>query len=307
MSISVQCPGCSRKLEAKDNLANKQVKCPGCGQILVLPRTRSSVLQANPTTPPPKESALTEDKSRTVAPLPQRRPLPWLWYAAGAAAALSFAIVIVFIVGMVLVFTWPGRSPTSGENEIAGLTPLEPNPKTNPQAKPKQEPRPEEPEGKQEPKPEPKPEGKQEPKPEPKPETKPPTPPAAAVEYHQLAELLSEDYYQAGDQALYPLQDKPILRFNIHHPRKSCVFSKTAREQARDRFNTLCQSSNPVVAQAASEGLITFETWQLCQERLANKLLSADDVARFFRGEWQKNVFDIQIDACFVETLQKAG
>ena len=85
MSISVQCPGCEKKLKAKDNLAGKQVKCPGCGQIPVLRRAQSSFLQANSTTPPPKKSAPRGDKNRAVAQLPQRRSLRWPWYVGGAA------------------------------------------------------------------------------------------------------------------------------------------------------------------------------------------------------------------------------
>ncbi len=37
MPISVQCPGCGKKLKAKDELAGKRVKCPSCGQVLGIP------------------------------------------------------------------------------------------------------------------------------------------------------------------------------------------------------------------------------------------------------------------------------
>jgi ssDNA-binding Zn-finger/Zn-ribbon topoisomerase 1 len=37
MSICFQCPGCEKKLKAKDKLAGKRVKCPGCGHVILVP------------------------------------------------------------------------------------------------------------------------------------------------------------------------------------------------------------------------------------------------------------------------------
>jgi hypothetical protein len=37
MPISVACPGCKKKLKAKDELAGKRVKCPACGEPVVIP------------------------------------------------------------------------------------------------------------------------------------------------------------------------------------------------------------------------------------------------------------------------------
>jgi len=37
MSIGVQCPGCGKKLTAKDELAGKRVKCPACSLAVVVP------------------------------------------------------------------------------------------------------------------------------------------------------------------------------------------------------------------------------------------------------------------------------
>lgn len=41
MAISIQCPGCKKKLKAKDELAGKRVKCPGCGQSIAISATQA--------------------------------------------------------------------------------------------------------------------------------------------------------------------------------------------------------------------------------------------------------------------------
>ena len=42
MPISTQCPGCGKKLTAKNELAGRRVGCPGCGQAIVIPATRQA-------------------------------------------------------------------------------------------------------------------------------------------------------------------------------------------------------------------------------------------------------------------------
>lgn len=42
MPISLTCPACRKKLTARDELAGKRVKCPGCRQPLLLPGARPS-------------------------------------------------------------------------------------------------------------------------------------------------------------------------------------------------------------------------------------------------------------------------
>jgi DNA-directed RNA polymerase subunit RPC12/RpoP len=57
MSISVQCPGCEKKLKTKDELAGKRVKCPGCGQVILVPAAQpaSQPKAINQLPPPIKE------------------------------------------------------------------------------------------------------------------------------------------------------------------------------------------------------------------------------------------------------------
>lgn len=52
MSISVQCPACRKKLKARDDLAGKRVKCPACGQPVLV-----SALQPAAVVEPPRTAA----------------------------------------------------------------------------------------------------------------------------------------------------------------------------------------------------------------------------------------------------------
>jgi len=139
MSISVQCPGCEKKLKAKDELAGKRVKCPGCGQLLVVPRVPSAALQAITTSTAASKSAPGSSRQPTVPPMTHRRPVRWPWYVGGGAAAICILAVIV------VIFALPGKDRTPGKDEIAALTPREPKLETKPEPKPepKTEPKPE--------------------------------------------------------------------------------------------------------------------------------------------------------------------
>ena len=51
MSIRVLCPSCQKKLNAKEELAGKRVKCPGCGQVLVVAAPDPELEAPNEDTP----------------------------------------------------------------------------------------------------------------------------------------------------------------------------------------------------------------------------------------------------------------
>lgn len=53
MSIRVECPGCQKKLNAKDELGGKRARCPSCGQVLLVPRAPSASLQTKTSAQPP--------------------------------------------------------------------------------------------------------------------------------------------------------------------------------------------------------------------------------------------------------------
>ncbi len=64
MAIRIQCPGCDKTLKARDELAGKRLKCPGCGAAVVVPEL---VMAAAQPPVPPISSARAED-------LPERLP-----------------------------------------------------------------------------------------------------------------------------------------------------------------------------------------------------------------------------------------
>ncbi len=37
MQLIVPCPGCQKKLKASEKLFGRRVKCPSCGQVLLIP------------------------------------------------------------------------------------------------------------------------------------------------------------------------------------------------------------------------------------------------------------------------------
>lgn len=141
MLIRFQCPGCEKKLTAKDDFVGKRVKCPGCGQLLVVPRASSASVQSSTTTTPPVKPLTQRSRQPTIPPIPDSRLILWPWYLGGGAAALCIVAV------MVIIFAVPGKDRSSAKNELAALTPPEakPEPKSEPKPEPKLRPGPREP------------------------------------------------------------------------------------------------------------------------------------------------------------------
>src|SRR5262245_17075636 len=78
MPILVKCSECGKSLKAKDELAGKKVKCPGCGNVLAIPTPDDDDPPAKPTRSAPK--AIDEDNEERAAPRrpskPVRQPVP---------------------------------------------------------------------------------------------------------------------------------------------------------------------------------------------------------------------------------------
>lgn len=108
MSISVQCPGCGKKFKGEDRLAGKRVKCPSCGQ---------SILVAGGPPVPSEESRIQgrPNEVSTVEPLAPRVPsvrrVLWPWYAGGGVAALALVAAAAFFI------TRLGSAPAPAPNE----------------------------------------------------------------------------------------------------------------------------------------------------------------------------------------------
>lgn len=72
MAISVQCSGCEKKLKVKDELAGMRVKCPSCGQVIVIPAVRPASQPKAPIPSPGELAAATKAKPIAL-PLPFNR------------------------------------------------------------------------------------------------------------------------------------------------------------------------------------------------------------------------------------------
>lgn len=77
MAILLKCGKCGKALQARDELAGKRVKCPGCGTVLAVPAPRA---------PSPLEAALALETPET-APAPAPAPAPRPAAAVKPAAA----------------------------------------------------------------------------------------------------------------------------------------------------------------------------------------------------------------------------
>ncbi len=97
MPISVTCPGCGKRLKAKDSLAGRMVPCPACGTKLVIgsPEDIAAALLRDDAGPPagePEAPAPPEDHAppeRPAEPPRRPRPKPVVRRKPGPAAAAS--------------------------------------------------------------------------------------------------------------------------------------------------------------------------------------------------------------------------
>jgi phage FluMu protein Com len=72
MPISIRCPGCQKKLRAKDQMAGREVKCPSCGAPFVIP-VRRDVPTARPHSDSPLVRAVGRGNAVEVAKLLRRQ------------------------------------------------------------------------------------------------------------------------------------------------------------------------------------------------------------------------------------------
>lgn len=126
MSISAQCPNCDKKLKAKDELAGKRIKCPGCGQVLSVPAapTPSEPKAAEPAPAPQAQASIGDHagnhgKDASVAgsiPLggTQSDSLVKVFVVSFASVAAVF--VVTFLAGLLLAFLMPLIKSLQGES-----------------------------------------------------------------------------------------------------------------------------------------------------------------------------------------------
>jgi hypothetical protein len=126
MTIPVTCE-CGKKLRAKQELAGRRVKCPACGEVLVVPDPASGV-DSPPEGPLDLNSLAAAETSRSSLP---RAPLPQVARQAdksntpiiiGASAAVGGLVVVLLLV----LILWPsgdGDEQTIGGQDAAGNGP----------------------------------------------------------------------------------------------------------------------------------------------------------------------------------------
>ena len=98
--IQVTCPSCHKPLQAKDELAGKNVKCPACGQILHLPVATAYGPAEEPPVSALEQAAAHEDRvavepgQRRAAATPKRGSKAPIFLAIGGLAAVAVVVVV---------------------------------------------------------------------------------------------------------------------------------------------------------------------------------------------------------------------
>lgn len=100
MQIKLHCPGCSKSLSAKEELAGRRVKCPACGTPIEIPTSAKKPAPKSDPAPDvggwlnlPKKAEATgaPDVSRTL------RQSRWPWALSGAALLLLAGVTILWV------------------------------------------------------------------------------------------------------------------------------------------------------------------------------------------------------------------
>ena len=147
MAVQFTCPACGRNLRMGDEFAGREVRCPGCREVVVVPhqravpqaaaaRTRTHQTQQRPPGPVPgadvAHARSTMPASKQPAGGPARaRPMAWVCIAGGGVLLALLALLVVLIFWRV---QRNGRTATAGEAPASSAEPAEP--KTVPPAIP---------------------------------------------------------------------------------------------------------------------------------------------------------------------------
>jgi hypothetical protein len=117
MTIALSCPSCDKALKVKDELAGKKVKCPGCGEPILVAAEEPAVEAA--VQEPPRRKARVADDEDGGEDRPRKKKKKkkksntLLWIALGGGAAF---LLLLIVVGAVLFFiTRPAEVAKSTE------------------------------------------------------------------------------------------------------------------------------------------------------------------------------------------------
>jgi hypothetical protein len=100
MAIVVECE-CGKRFRAKDELAGKNLPCPGCGAALTIPMPAPAPQRVTPVTPPPPKPSATQ----TVYPGYAARPRPGAQAQQRAPRVTVSGRTIFFIALLIIVPT----------------------------------------------------------------------------------------------------------------------------------------------------------------------------------------------------------
>jgi uncharacterized Zn finger protein (UPF0148 family) len=113
MTIAVSCPSCDKALKVKDELAGKKVKCPACGEPIVVaaadePEPETAVQE------PRRKAREDEDDDRPRKKKKKKKKSnTLLWIALGGGAGLLLLLVVAGVV--VFIVTRPAAETKSTE------------------------------------------------------------------------------------------------------------------------------------------------------------------------------------------------
>lgn len=137
MGVSFRCANaaCQNPLRVKDEAVGKRIKCPRCGQSMVVPAAST---EAGPREATPKSPLRVQPRSGIKPAQGQRPRVLWPWFA-GAAAVLMLIVMIGAATTIHLLFREPHQTPPPLANAPPPGEPAPPNeskPENKPDTKP---------------------------------------------------------------------------------------------------------------------------------------------------------------------------
>jgi uncharacterized Zn finger protein (UPF0148 family) len=103
MPISFSCPACDRPLKVKDELAGRKVKCPKCGEGVVVPAEEEDEKAA--VGPPPKKSRPQEHDEEEDRPRKKKKKkkqqdskMPLILLAGGGLLLVGIVVLVIVLV-----------------------------------------------------------------------------------------------------------------------------------------------------------------------------------------------------------------
>jgi uncharacterized Zn finger protein (UPF0148 family) len=115
MPVAFSCPECDKSLKVKDELAGKKVKCPGCGEPIVVEAADDPEPESAVQEPPRRKGRDDDDDDRPRKKKKKKKKSnTLLWIALGGGAALLLLLVVAGVV-LLIVFNQPAAATKTTE------------------------------------------------------------------------------------------------------------------------------------------------------------------------------------------------